>query len=66
MSLTSSSPVRFFWLSDSFPGLMISCLACTGGTGLMRLIFLRAGRVRAPTALAALVAPAVSVVRLQP
>jgi hypothetical protein len=59
MSLTSSSPVWFLWLSDLFPGLMINCLVCTGRTGLVCLVFPSAGKIRALvaiTALAALVA----------
>jgi hypothetical protein len=59
MSLASSSPVCFFWVSDSFSGLMIGCLACTGRTGLMCLVFPRAGKTGALAALVAPVVPAV-------
>ena len=55
MSLTSSSPVQFLWLLDSFPRLMISCLLCTSGTGLMRSVFPRVGKAAALAVLAALV-----------
>jgi hypothetical protein len=53
MLLASSWPVRFFWVSNSFPRLMISCLVCTSGTSLMRLVLPRAEKAAVLTVLAA-------------
>jgi hypothetical protein len=56
MSLTSSSLVWFLWLLDLFLRLIMNCLVYTDKTGLVCLVFPRAGKIRVLIAITALVA----------